>query len=185
MLGRLYLGQQRLDEARREFDRLAERQSNPAGALTMSGVIAQAQGDAPGARARYERAVAADPGAAVAANNLAWIYAESDERLDQALRLAQAAAEALPGSPEVLDTLGWAYYRNNLPAMAVPPLIRCLEREPAKAVCHYHLGLAYASTGDADRAVEALERALDLGANASWLSDARRALAAVSSKAGR
>jgi tetratricopeptide (TPR) repeat protein len=180
LLGRLYLREGRLDEALREFDNLAARQSRPAGALTMSGVIAQARGDVAGAQVRYERALAADPGAAVAANNLAWIYAESGERLDRALGLAQAAAEALPGSPEVLDTLGWAYYRNNLPAMAVPPLVRCLEREPAKAVCHYHLGLAYAGAGDSVRAEEALTQALALDAGAFWSSDARRQLAAAS-----
>jgi tetratricopeptide (TPR) repeat protein len=185
LLARQYLSQGRLAEARHEFDSLAGRQSRPAGSLTMSGVIAQAQGETAAARQRYEKAVAADPEAAVAANNLAWIYAQSGERLDQALRLALTAAELLPDSPEALDTLGWAYYRNDLPAMAVPPLLRCLEKDPRKPVCHYHLGLAHAGTGDAPRAAEALEQALALGGQESWSGDARRALAAVRHQAGR
>ncbi len=182
MLARLYLDQQRLDEAWREFDNLAERQSNPVGALTMSGVIHEAQGRTSEARARYERAVAIDPRAAVAANNLSWLYLESGENLAPALRLAQAAAEALPDSPEVLDTLGWAYFKNDLAAMAVPPLVRSIEKNPGKAVYHYHLGLAYARAGDRARAGRSFERAIALGPDAPWLGDARSALAALADR---
>jgi len=39
LLGSLYLSQQKLDQARKEFETLASRQSNPVSALTMTGVI--------------------------------------------------------------------------------------------------------------------------------------------------
>ena len=111
--GRPTCGMNRLDDARAEFDRLATRQSRPVGALTASGTILQAQGKVQEARERFERVISIDPGAAVAANNLAWIYADSGQNLDKAVQLAQSALERLPDVPDVLDTLAWAYYKSN------------------------------------------------------------------------
>ena len=96
MLGEVYFRQGKLDLAREEFDTLAEKHSNPVGALTMSGMIFQSQGNRIQAKLRYERAVMFDKRAAVASNNLAWLYLQSDEKLDEALLLARNAAEVLP-----------------------------------------------------------------------------------------
>ena len=176
MLGQIYLGRQQLDEARQEFDDLAKRQSNPVAALTMSGLIFVAQGNQTEARLRFERAVSVDSQAAVAANNLAWIYAESGDKLGEALRLARTAAEVLPESPEVLDTLGWVYYKSDLPVLAVVPLLRSVEKMPTNAEYHYHLGLAQVKAGDDVRGRESLVRALALDKGAVWADQARRAI---------
>ena len=65
------------------------RRSHPPrhGAGTMVGMLKEAQGDRAGARAAYRAGRQGNPKAAVAANNLAWIYAE-EGKLDDALRLA-------------------------------------------------------------------------------------------------
>jgi len=185
ILADLYLSQGKLAPALQEFDALATRQSTPASALTMAGLILQAQGKDELARQRFERAVAIDANAAVAANNLAWMYAEKRERLDDALRLARVAADALPDAPEVLDTLGWVHYQSDLPALAVPPLTRCIEKDPRNATCQYHLGLALVKTGAAARGRESLMRALALRGDAPWSEDARRALTALEGQASR
>jgi Flp pilus assembly protein TadD len=179
MLAELYLSQHKLDRALIEFDQLAARESRPVSALTMAGLILQAKGDQRGARQRFEKAVAMDSGAAVAANNLAWMYAESGERLDDAVRLARAAAETLPDSPEVLDTLGWVYFQAGLAAQAVAPLAKCLERDPKNATCRYHLGAVYVKTGEPARARESLTQALALQRNATWAAAARRLLSEI------
>ena len=179
MLGQVYLKQRKLDDARAKFDLLAEKESRPIGALTMSGLILQAQGNTAQARQRFERALAIDPQAVVAANNLAWIYAEANENLEQAVRLSVAASEVMPDSPEVLDTLGWVYYKSNLPALAVPPLVRAVERAPDNALYRYHLGLAYERAGDATKSRESLTKALALKSDFAGADDARRALARV------
>ena len=106
MLGQLYLRQNKLDEARKEFDALAARQAKPIAALTMSGMILQGQGNSKLARERFERALSFDPSAAVAGNNLAWILIDAGD-LNGALQLAQTAASAAPDVPEIMDTLGW------------------------------------------------------------------------------
>jgi putative PEP-CTERM system TPR-repeat lipoprotein len=176
MLAQLYVSQGRLDQARVEFDALAQRQARPVSALTMSGIILQGQGKNDLARERFERALAVDANAAIAGNNLAWMDIESGQ-LDTALQRAQAAAAAAPDVPEIMDTLGWAYYKKNLSTLAIPLFIRAIEKSPKNASYHYHAGMAYVAAGDAVRARSSLEQALKLQADFAGADDARQALA--------
>jgi Tfp pilus assembly protein PilF len=175
-LGGLYLSQKKLDQARTEFEAITARQPKSVAAWTMMGIIAQAQRDEKSARELFERAVEIDPEAAVAANNLAWIYATTGGNLDQALQLAQTAHKHLPDLAAVNDTLGFVYYKKDLAALAVPPLKLSAEKDTTNAVYQYHLGLAYASSGDSARARKSLERALELNKDFDGAQDARRVL---------
>jgi Flp pilus assembly protein TadD len=82
----------------------------------------------------------------------------------------------LPEAAEVLDTLGWVYVKNNLPALAVPPLVRAVQKAPENALYRYHLGLAYERAGDVARSRQSLEKALALKPDFAGADDARRAL---------
>ena len=139
-------------------------------------MILQAQGKEDEARRRYERLVEANPRAAVAANNLAWMYATRGEQLDRALQLAQAAKAELPDHPEVNDTLGFVYIKKQLPALAIPPLRLAVEKVPGNPLFHYHLGLAYSQTGDKAEARRELEQALKLKADFDGADEARALL---------
>ncbi|HEY1308758.1 MAG TPA: tetratricopeptide repeat protein [Vicinamibacterales bacterium] len=176
MLGQLYMAQKKLDQARAEFETLATRQAKPVGPLTMSGMILLTQGQTALARKRFEDVLAIDPRAVIAANNLAWIRAEAGDDLDTALKLAQTAAAQAPDQPELMDTLGWVYYKKNLPQLAVPLFVRCVEKEPSSGMFRYHLGLAYLKTGQTDRGRAALQQALKDGVDAAAAADARRLL---------
>ena len=63
------------------------------------------------------------------------------------------------------DTLGWVYYKRNMAALAVAPLKKSVERVPNNATYRYHLGLAYAKTGEPQKAREMLTEALKLEPN--------------------
>ena len=179
MLAQLYVSQNKLDQARLEFDNLAARQSKPIGALTMSGMILQAQGHNDLAVKRYEEALAVDARAAIAANNLSWMHAESGENLDKALTLAQTAASVLPESPEIMDTLGWVYYKKQLPDLAIPIFERIVEKAPDNPSYRYHLGLAYVQSGDTIGGRAALQRALSAKPDAATAAEIRRLLAEI------
>jgi Flp pilus assembly protein TadD len=165
--------QRRLDRARTEFEAFVQRSPKSVSALTMVGVILQAEGNIDGARDRFERVLQIDSEAAVAANNLAWIYAQHDGNLDVAMHLAQTAQKRLPGIAEVGDTLGFIYYKKNLSALAVSTLKVSAEQDPNNALYHYHLGLAYAGQGDSAHARAALFRALALKPNFDGAEQAR------------
>ena len=161
-LAALYVRQGRLDQAREKYESLSTRGSNTVAAKTMVGLIYEAQNRPAEAKAAYEKLLATDPEAAVAANNLAWRYAEDGGNLDVALSLAQTAKRKLPDSPEVSDTLGWIYFKKDLPSLAVGPLQDSLRRRPDAPVVLYHLGMTYAKLGDKAKARETLEKALKL-----------------------
>jgi tetratricopeptide (TPR) repeat protein len=141
----------------------------------MIGLIYEATGRREQARQHYEQVLTLEPRSAVAANNLAWMYAESG-RTDEAIRLATIAVEELRGRPEAEDTLGWAYYHAGLATRAIECFQRALTRAPENATYHYHLGLANAKAGNATKARDAFRRALSLKSDFPGADDARARL---------
>ena len=147
MLAQILLANGKLEAARVEFDQIAQRDNKNLAAKTMAAMIVHQQNKIADAKKRYEEIVNENPAAAVAANNLAWLYAEEGDRLDEALRLAQSAAVRLPENPEVQDTIGWIYYKQELPALAIPRFEKSVEKSPDTASYHYHLALALSKSG--------------------------------------
>jgi tetratricopeptide (TPR) repeat protein len=180
-LGRLYLSQQRLDEALAEFDQLSKRHPRPVQAHTLAGVILEAQKKPQEARKRYEQALSIDPEMPVAANNLAWMYVESGGNLDVALQLAQAATRRLPESAAMQDTLGWIYYKKGLADLAISTFQKSVELDPRNPTFHFHLGLSYLKAGAAAKARVALQEALTLAPNFVGATEAKQALASLKS----
>ncbi len=141
----------------------------------MIGLIQEAKGNRDAAREQYEQVLAQDPRSGVAANNLAWIYAETG-RHDDAIRLAGVAQEELPGRPEPQDTLGWAYYNKGLAGHAIGAFERAIARAPRNPLYQYHLGLAQLKSGSKDKAAAAFEKALAIKSDFPGADDARARL---------
>ncbi len=175
LLGRIAMANGQMDRALSEYRALADRSPAPAGALTLVAMIHEARGDRNGAQQQYERVVSLDPNAGVAANNLAWIYAE-DGRLEEALKLAMVAQAQLK-RPEAEDTLGWVYYRKGLLQHAIGAFERAASKSPNNPVYQYHLGLAQLKQGNDTEGRAALKRALALKSDFNGSEDARKALA--------
>ncbi len=176
LLAQLYLAQGKLDRATEQLKVQAAAAPNPPFPQTLLGILAQTQNRLDDAREWYQAALKIDARSAVAANNLAWLYAESGEQLDQALRLARIAADVSPDSAQFRDTLGWVYYKQQLPSLAVPEFDRAIANEPANADFHYHLGLAHQHAGDTVRAQEAFSTALRLKPTATQFKKALESL---------
>jgi tetratricopeptide (TPR) repeat protein len=178
-LARMYVEGGRLDDFRAQLEAIVARQPKEVWAHTMIAISLELQNRKPEARDRYRKTLEIDPRAAIAANNLAMIYAEEGQNLDQALQLAQTAVQQRPDSPEVSDTLGWVYLKRNLPALAIRPFELSVSKEPDNPLYHYHLGLALAETGNKAKAREALGRALASGRSFDGMADAKRVLASL------
>jgi putative PEP-CTERM system TPR-repeat lipoprotein len=179
MLGQLFIMQGKSKEALEEFTKIVEQRPSSIQAQTTVGILLEQQNRPAEARQRYEKILQIDPRAAVAANNLAWLYANTGANLDVALQLAQTAKSQLGNSPEVSDTLGWIYLKKKLASLAVGPLQFSADKDPKNAVYQYHLGLAYAGSGDKEKARKALQRALTLQPTFEGAAEARQVLATL------
>jgi putative PEP-CTERM system TPR-repeat lipoprotein len=176
LLGQIAVANGQLDRALSDYQTLANRsQAGAAGPLTMVGMIQEARGDRDSARSQYERVMLMDPGAGVAANNLAWIYADAG-RLDEALKFATVARERLK-RPESEDTLGWVYYKKGLLQHAITSFERAAAKAPRNPVYQYHLGLAHLREGNEEEGRAALKRALAIKSDFNGADEARKALA--------
>jgi Flp pilus assembly protein TadD len=180
MLGQMYLSQGRSDQALKEFQTLATRDPKSVGAHTFVGTIYQFTNKRAEAKDAYRRALAIDSRAPVAANNLAWLYAEDNENLDEALQLAQVARNRWPTSADVADTLGWIYFKKGLLPSAIDVLKDAVAKQPKNVDAQYHLGLAFAKNGDSKQARQALEAALQLGPRSPLAAEARETLKQIS-----
>jgi tetratricopeptide (TPR) repeat protein len=118
--------------------------------LTVMGMLDAERGDRQGAEDAYERALRIDPNQGVAANNLAWIYAEQG-RSREALRLAQTAHRVLGNQPSVIDTLGWMYYLQDSDEAAVTWLRKAADANPSNLVYRRHLDAALMKSKHASR----------------------------------
>ena len=96
--------------------------------------------------------------------------------LDVALGLAQTAVQQVPDDPAVNDTLGWIYYKKELPGRAIAAFQKSVEKDSANPVYHYHLALAYSKNGDRVMAKRFLEKALAIASDFDGSSDARQLL---------
>jgi Zn-dependent protease with chaperone function len=108
---------------------LGEDPSNPALWFTL-GSIAQERGDLSSAEEALRQTLRLAPEHSEALNNLAWLYATAPQgefrRPEEALRLAEKAAQLRPDSPHILDTLAEARFINGLAHGAVEAAQRAL-----------------------------------------------------------
>jgi len=134
----------------------------------------------------YQNALALKPEDPLASNNLANVILQEGGNFDVALSLAQTARRGLPDSPDVADTLGWIYYQKGAYKSAISLLQEALRlreknRLPDNADIHYHLGLAYEKTDQAQLARQQLERVLEIDPHYSGAADVKKQLAQLKS----
>jgi tetratricopeptide (TPR) repeat protein len=120
-----------------------------------AGIWAGQHGDLKSAARDYEQALAQGDQSGIAANNLAWIYAQQGTQLEQALALAASAVEASPQSPEVRDTLGMVHFARHEYSKSIEAFKQALALGAAQAaaakqvaVFRAHLKKAYLLSGD-------------------------------------
>ncbi len=117
----------------------------------------------PSAKAIYEEILEKNPENRLAANNLAFYYAQhapSEENLEKAKSLVVPLLEEFIEVPEIVDTWAWIRYRQGDYNEAKDLLMRVEAKGKNIAAFNYHLGMVLYRLGEKSNAVKYLELAL-------------------------
>ncbi len=147
----------------------------------LAGNLYENKQDWENAKQVYQKALAIDPNNAVASNNMAYVMLQQGGNVDVAFSMAQTARRQLPDNPSSADTLGWAFYQKRVYTSAIGLFQEALKKDPDSALYNYHLGMAYAKSGQAALARQQLDRVVKIKPNSAEVEDLKRALAAMKS----
>lgn len=183
----LLVARNETDAAIGQYRKVVER-SPSAPVYTLLGILEDARSNPAEAEANYRRALELQPETPIAANNLAWLIAENQGNLDEALQLATAAVSRNQTVAGFYDTLGWVYFKKGLYSAAVEQFRKAVALEEksasgSSAAYRVRLGTALASAGDKASARREVEASLRTPGELSQreMNDARRVLATLGS----
>lgn len=111
----------------------------------------------------YERAIELDPYNNLTRVNFAYNLAMANKELDLAESLAKKASETTPNQAQIMDVLGFIYFRKGNYSEALKLLQQAVDLNPKDALIADHLGDAHALSGDISQAVTWWTKAKDLG----------------------
>lgn len=175
-LARLYLMNRKVDKAIAQYKTLLEKKPDQTSPHMMLGTLYTSIERPDLAEKAYREALQITPDFIPAANNLAYLLAEQERNLDEALQLGLKAKAQKPDDPFIKDTLGWIYYKMGLYAEALRELKESLQDLPDNASINYHIGMTYYKMLEFDKAQYHLSRALELNENFSNANNAKRIL---------
>jgi tetratricopeptide (TPR) repeat protein len=113
------------------------------------------------AERKFRDVLAKDPLHAQALNYLGYMLADRGERLDEAVGYIKRALQADPYNGSYLDSLGWAYFRQNKLELAETNLAQAAGQSVRSSAIQDHYGDVLFKLGRFEEAVSAWQRALD------------------------
>jgi tetratricopeptide (TPR) repeat protein len=131
--------------------------------ITTLGLTFDHAGHTAEARQIYETAIKLNSNNGVALNNLAFLLAEHNGDLDDALTKGTRAKQLMPKLAEVSDTLGWIYLKKNLSDDAVKIFQELVTDHPNQCTYRYHLAMALKQKGNKPQAIKECQEALRNG----------------------
>jgi len=148
------------EAAARAAEKLASRPVENEMVWFMLGAIFERQKKYDLAEDQFKRVLQINPRNAPVLNYYGYMLADLGSRLDEATELVKRALAEEPYNGAYLDSLGWAYYKQNRLAEAEGELRKAIERNTHDPTIHDHLGEVYFKTGRVDLAAAEWEKAL-------------------------
>lgn len=151
---------QRPAQAQRAYESVHKLYPEYVPAIFSLGALHDRAGDKKQAKALYFSALEKDSSYVPALNNLAYLYADNYGNLDEALRYATLALRRRPAEAGIMDTLGYVLVRQKRFSEALPYLEKAAQVLSAEPLVQIHLGQAYFGNNQAEKAQNALQKAL-------------------------
>lgn len=151
-LAAILVGRNEIEQAVSQFKTVVAKKPSAA-VYTMLGILEESRSNTAAAEEHYRKALSLDQNSPIAANNLAWLIAENQGNLDEALQLATVSVAKGPNVAGYYDTLGWVYFKKGLYSNAAKQVRKAIElaESSGKAVdpaYRERLGVILAASGD-------------------------------------
>lgn len=140
------------------------------------GIVHHKLDEWPDAEGDFRAALALNPKQPQVLNYLGYSLVERGEKLDEALRMIETAADARPDNGAIIDSLGWVMFQLGRYEEAVDHLELAASLLPVDPVINDHLGDAYWAVGRKTEAEFQWKRALSFGAEPTDASRIRAKL---------
>jgi tetratricopeptide (TPR) repeat protein len=178
-LSQVYVVRNKDNEALERIDKALSVNSNDVASLMMKGTLLERKNDFAAAAQQYQLVLRSNPRHAQAANNLAYLYAEDQDKKEKAFELAKLARELAPKDPAIADTLGWIVYRRGDFKWALTLLQESADQLLGHPEVLYHLGMSQSAFGNDEAAREALAEALKSNQEFKGRDEAKELLAVL------
>jgi predicted Zn-dependent protease len=150
------------DDARKsaqQAEQLSTAGSDKEMAWFLQGAVAEREKDYDQAETEFKKVLDQDPQNGEALNYYGYMLAERGVRLNEAVSMIQRSLQEDPANGAFLDSLGWAYYKQNQLNDARKYLEQAVTRNPHDPTVLGHLGDVYDKLGQTERAAQLWERA--------------------------
>ncbi|MGH9687812.1 MAG: tetratricopeptide repeat protein [Candidatus Acidiferrales bacterium] len=148
------------EQSAEKAETLSHQSSDKQSAWLMLGSIYARQKKYDQAEAQYKKVLGVNPDNAEGLNDYGYMLADRGVRVTEATSLIQRALKQDPSNGAYLDSLGWAYFKQNRLTQAEQYLRKAIERQGNDPTILGHLGDVYLKLGDNQEAAETFERAL-------------------------
>ncbi len=150
-------------------------EENNAEALNILAILKEMMGNSADSMELYVRILKLEPDNLIALNNLAWLLCEKQGKYQDALKLTEKGLKIAPNYFDLIDTRGMVYFRLGEFDKAIQDFSKCIklnpDNMPSAVATHFHLARAFAKDGQRNKALESLNRALNLNKEIGGLSD--------------
>jgi tetratricopeptide (TPR) repeat protein len=148
------------EQAAAKAEQLAQTPEDKQKVWFIQGAIYDGQKKYDLAEQQFRKVLAVNPDDAPTLNYLGYMLADRGVRLDEASSMIARAVKQEPSNGAYLDSLGWAYYKQNKLTEAEEYCRKAVDREGHDPTILSHLGAVYVKLGQDQRAGEILERSL-------------------------
>jgi len=148
------------EQSAEKAEQLAKESPDKQAAWFMLGAIYDRQKKYSQAEAQFRKVLDVNPDNAPVLNYYGYMLADRGVRMDEATSLIQRALKVDPNNGAYLDSLGWAYFKQNRLMEAEQYLREAIDRQGNDPTILGHLGDVYLKLGDTQQAAQTFEMAL-------------------------
>jgi tetratricopeptide (TPR) repeat protein len=148
-----------------KYQALKKKDPNDIKTLLILAALFEKKGEYDQTKELYKKVLALNPKVDLAANNLAFYYAEFEpdsENIAEAKRLSEPLALRYKKNPSFTDTVSWVNYRLGDFSKARDLILTIPKEKRNTGVINYHLGMIYLKLNEQAKAQFYLQRALSV-----------------------